>query len=153
MICGRQKLDTNITLHFNTFIDIRINVKTFLLLEAEVVNMNHLILTKAHLLENRIGTKNHWVELRLRGTATNRDAAGARITLVAGGVSQLRDVQVGGGSFNQQRPLEAHFGLADNTTIDSVTVHWVGGGTETFTGVQADHRWQLVEGTGSAAAW
>ncbi len=104
-----------------------------------------------HLLENKIGTQNHWVELKLEGTTTNRDAAGARVTLVAGGVTQLRDVQAGGGSFNQQRPLDVHFGLAGNTSVTSVTVHWVGGGTETFTGVGADHRWLLVEGAGAAA--
>ena len=34
--------------------------------------------------------------------------------------------------------------------VDSVTVHWVGGVTESFTGVGADGRWRLVEGAGVA---
>ncbi len=105
---------------------------------------------RAHLFENRIGTLNHWVELDLEGTTTNRDAAGARVTVVADGVTRIRDVQVGGGSFNQQRPLTVHLGLGASTEIESVTVHWVGGATETFTGVTADARLVLVEGSGAA---
>lgn len=107
--------------------------------------------TRVHLFENRIGTQNHWVELKLEGTSTNRNAAGARVTLTSAGVTRIRDVQVGGGSFNQQRPFTVHFGLGEVDAVDSVAVRWVGGATETFTGVGADGRWRLVEGAGVAA--
>jgi ASPIC/UnbV protein/VCBS repeat protein/putative metal-binding protein len=102
------------------------------------------------LFENRVGQDRHWVELELRGTTTNRDALGARVTLDAGGVVQLREV-LGGTALGLQHSHLVHFGLADTTTIDSVTVRWIGGATETFTGVGADGRWLLVEGTGQAA--
>jgi len=103
-----------------------------------------------HLYVNRVGQANHWVDLRLEGTTSNRDGAGARVTVVAGGVSQMRDQQLGNGSWNTQRPAGVHVGLGSNTTIDSVTVRWIGGGTETFGGVGVDGRWRLVEGTGVA---
>jgi enediyne biosynthesis protein E4 len=105
-----------------------------------------------NLFENRVGQDNHWVNLLLEGTSTNRDGIGARVTLTAGGATQLRDMQGGGGLGNIQRPKVIHFGLGSTTTIDSLTVRWVGGATETFTGVGADGWWRLVEGSGVAVA-
>ncbi len=102
-----------------------------------------------HLLINRVGQDNHFVEFDLRGTDTNRDAVGARVTVVAGGVTQMRDVQGGGGHSNTQHSHVQHFGLGGNTTIDEVTVRWVGGDTEVITGIEADHRYEVVEGSGS----
>jgi enediyne biosynthesis protein E4 len=105
-----------------------------------------------HLFINRAGSAHHWVELELEGTATNRDAIGARVTLTAGGVTQLRDVAAGGGNHLQHSHL-VHFGLGDATTIDSVTVHWVGGSTEDVSGVVADGRFRVVEGSGQGVAF
>ena len=105
-----------------------------------------------NLFENRVGQDNHWTDIVLEGVTTNRDGAGARVTLDAGGVTQLRDIQDGNGSFNTQRPRVAHFGLAANTAVDSVTVRWIGGATETFTGVGVDGTFLLVEGTGVAGS-
>ena len=45
-------------------------------------------------------------------------------------------------------PLVVHFGLADETSIDEVTVRWVGGGTETITGLAPNGRCRVVEGSG-----
>ena len=102
-----------------------------------------------HLFVNHVGTLNNFVELDLEGTTTNRDAIGARVTLTAGGVTQMRDVQGGGGHSNTQHSRIVHFGLAQNTTIDEVTVRWVGGDTETITGIEPNHRYSVVEGTGA----
>jgi hypothetical protein len=102
-----------------------------------------------HLLINRVGQDNHFVQFDLRGTTTNRDAVGARVTVTAGGVTQMRDVQGGGGHSNTQHSHVQHFGLGANTTIDEVTVRWVGGDTETITGIEADHRYEVVEGSGA----
>jgi hypothetical protein len=44
-----------------------------------------------------------------------------------------------------------HFGLGGAAAIESVTVRWMGGTTETFAGAAAGGRWRLVEGTGAAA--
>ncbi len=103
-----------------------------------------------HLFVNRVGQDNHWVDVVLEGTAGSRDAAGARVVLAAGGVSQMRIAQDGNGLSNTQKPRTLHFGLGSNTAIDDVTVTWVGGTVETFTGLGADGRYRLVEGTGVA---
>ena len=103
-----------------------------------------------HLLLNRVGQDRAWTDLMLQGTTTNRDAVGARIWLSAGGVQQIRDVTGGNGAGNTQRPKLQHFGLGDNTEVDAVTVRWIGGATETFTGVGVRGRYLLVEGSGVA---
>jgi hypothetical protein len=101
-----------------------------------------------HLFVNRVGQDRNWVELVLEGDGTNRDAIGARVTLEAGGIVQLRDNRGSGGHGNAQGSLVVHFGLADVTEIDDVTVRWVGGETETITGIRPNARFHVVEGSG-----
>jgi hypothetical protein len=116
-----------------------------LLLAGRATGSNHL-----HLFVNRVGSKNSWIQLDLQGTTSNRDAVGARVSLTAGGVTQVRDVRGGGGHGNIQRPLTLHFGLAQQTKIDKLTVRWVGGKAETITGAAVDRRHRVVEGSGKA---
>ncbi len=102
-----------------------------------------------HLFTNRAPVENGWVELELSGTASTRDAVGARVTLKSGAVTQMREVRGGGGHGGAQQTHWVHFGLGA-LGVDSVTVRWVGGATETFTGVAAKGRYKLVEGAGAA---
>jgi hypothetical protein len=103
-----------------------------------------------HLFENRVGQDAHWLQLELVGTSSNRDALGARVTLEAGGVSQLRDVRSSGGHSTNQTSRVVHFGLAGNTEIDSLMIRWpAGAGIETVTGLEVDHRYRVVQGSGS----
>jgi len=102
--------------------------------------------------ENLVGQDKASVFLELRGTTTNRDALGARVTVEADGQTQTRDV-MGATALRLQHSHLVHFGLGSATTIDSVTVRWVGGATETFTGVAPGGRYLLMEGSGEAAAY
>jgi hypothetical protein len=107
---------------------------------------------RVHLFTNLVGQDRAWVQMKLQGTTTNADGVGARVTLTAGGVTQMRDVEGGGHHFNTQNSLVVHFGLADLTSIDEVTVRWVGGSTETITGISPGQRWLVVEGSGTGVA-
>lgn len=102
------------------------------------------------LFVNRVGNQNGWVELLLEGTSTNRDAYGARVELTAAGVTQLRDVVGGGGLSNVQASRIVHFGLGAADGITSAKVRWVGGPTETITGLAPGGRYKVVQGTGVA---
>ncbi len=102
-----------------------------------------------HLFENRVGQDHHWLQLELVGVTSNRDALGARATLEAGGVSQIRDVRSSGGHSTNQTSRVVHFGLADNTSIDSLAIRWpAGAGSETVSGLEVDHRYRVVQGSG-----
>ena len=72
------------------------------------------------------GNANHWVTLKLTGTKANRSAIGARVTLTAGGRTQMDEVR-SGGSYLSQNDLRLHFGLGTATRVDTVEIEWPGG--------------------------
>lgn len=89
-----------------------------------------------HLYHNR-GNGNHWVELDLEGTVSNRNGIGTHITLTAGGVTQVR-VQDGGIHYRGQNFQRIHFGLGANRYIDHIEIRWPSGIVQAITGVKAD---------------
>jgi enediyne biosynthesis protein E4 len=97
------------------------------------------------LLHNGGGSGNHFVNFKLVGTKSNRDAMGARIRIRAGGISQIREIY-GGGSYLSQSDLRANFGLGQATKIESVEVSWPSGSKQTFSNVEADKFYQVEEG-------
>jgi hypothetical protein len=83
----------------------------------------------ARLFRNDNATGHHWIGFSLvgDGTATNRDAIGAEITVEAGGRTRRRYVSTARGYLSQS-DLAATFGLAEAATVDKVTVRWPGRG-------------------------
>jgi hypothetical protein len=94
-------------------------------------------------------TRHHWVTLTLAGVASNRNAIGARVRCVAGGVQQWQEVR-GGGSYLSQNDFRVHFGLALATRVDRVDVRWPNGLEERWENLDADRFHTLKEGTGRA---
>jgi len=90
------------------------------------------------ILRNVIQERGHWLALDLRGDPANRDAIGARVRLVAGGVSQRREVQGGDGRGQASRIL--HFGLGAASMADSVVVTWPGGEQSVLVATAGDRR-------------
>jgi len=90
----------------------------------------------------------HWIELKLVGTKSNRDAVGARVTLRAGSNTWIREVN-GGNGYAGQSSKRVHVGLGAAAKIDSLVVRWPSGRTEGFT-VPIDKISTLKEGEGSA---
>jgi enediyne biosynthesis protein E4 len=80
------------------------------------------------LLRNVNHDQHHWIEIQLIGGAGKpRDAVGAVIFVTTGKTTQRGEV-LSGGSFASSNDPRVHFGLGDATSIDSVEVHWPGGG-------------------------
>ncbi len=97
------------------------------------------------LLRNSGANGNHFLNFKLVGTKTNRDAMGARIRIVAGGISQMREIE-GGGSYLSQSDLRANFGLGKAARAETVEVKWPGGQQQTFRNVEADKLYLIEEG-------
>ena len=100
--------------------------------------------------ENRLymsnaGNSNHWLELKLVGVTVNRSAIGARVRIVAGGLSQIREVQ-GGSGHNGQNSLPVEFGLGANEMVDSIIVNWPGGPIDIHTNIPSDQILTVTEG-------
>jgi ASPIC/UnbV protein/VCBS repeat protein len=79
-----------------------------------------------HQLFRNRGNGNHWLEIDLEGTLSNRDGIGASVTLEAGGVVQMRG-QGGGTHQNSQHHQRLHFGLGKHTAVDWLTIRWPSG--------------------------
>lgn len=65
----------------------------------------------------------HWCQVRLVGRATNRNAAGTRVVLRAGNVTQTQEVHLGRG-YQSHYGNTLHFGLDMATKIDQIEVYW-----------------------------
>ncbi len=85
------------------------------------------------------------IAIRLQGTASNRDAIGARVALEAGGNRQVVD-RFGGGSYQSSSDPRLHFGLGVADRADRVEVRWPSGRVETFHNLPADFDYQIREG-------
>lgn len=72
------------------------------------------------LLENRGRPRGGWLELRLVGTASTRDACGALVTARSGGQTQVREVDCRSGD------RTVHFGLGDRNAA-GVSISWPSG--------------------------
>jgi enediyne biosynthesis protein E4 len=99
------------------------------------------------ILRNESASKNHWIEIRLRGVRSNRDGVGAHVRVVAGDLVQLDEVHSGRG-YQSHHGTRLHFGLGQRDTIDRIEVRWIGGKEEVFDEVHVDQILTLVEGTG-----
>ena len=96
------------------------------------------------LLRNDSSGQNHWIQIRLRGTRTNRDGVGARIKVVAGDLTQVSEVHSGRG-YQSHYGSHPHFGLGQRKRIDRIEVRWLGGGTDVLEDVAADQVLQITE--------
>ncbi len=123
-------------------------------------------------LQNESRTNHHFVALKLvgNGTTTNRDAIGARVevrlqaadpqigqTSTESGVSEgqgatstadgrrfIQTLRAGEG-FMSQSSKWLHFGLGDVKAIDRIVVHWPGGQTREYFGLEADRRYRVLQ--------
>jgi hypothetical protein len=80
---------------------------------------------------------NHWLELALEGTKSNRDAVGARVRVVAGGQTQFNHVTTASGyASSSAGPM--HFGLGAAKLVDEIEIRWPSGTTQVLKNVEAD---------------
>jgi len=91
------------------------------------------------------GTSNHWLQLKLLGEQSNRDAIGARVKVIAGGLEMLREMAGSSGIGSMQDRLPLHFGLANNTQADVIGIRWPSGIFQTFTDIPANQRLTINE--------
>lgn len=88
---------------------------------------------------------NHRVLFRLIGSRSNRMAIGARVTVVAGGMTQIDEVR-GGGGYNSSNDTRLHFGMGKAAILSRVEVRWPSGLHQEFQNVPADAIYDIIEG-------
>lgn len=92
------------------------------------------------------GNSNNWLKINLKGVASNINGIGARVELYSNGVRQIRDVRSGEG-FKHMHTLNVHFGIGQNTEIDSVLVKWPSGAVDIVVNPTINSSVLVVEGS------
>ena len=98
-------------------------------------------------LRNDSPRGNHWLQICLQGTTTNRDGVGSYVRVTAGDLVQVDEVHSGRG-YQGHHGMRLHFGLGKRDQIDAVEVRWLGGKTERYTNLPIDRLVTLVQGAG-----
>lgn len=99
------------------------------------------------LLRNDGGNANHWLEVKLIGTKSNRDGIGAALKLVSQGFTQVEQAK-GGMSYMSAHDPRIHFGLGQRKTIDSLEIHWPSGTVDKLTNVPVNQIITVKESVG-----
>ena len=91
-------------------------------LDILVANQNNRMIV----YRNHVRSHQNWIALNLEGTASNRSAIGAVISLYWNGNIQSQ-ILSGGIGFCSQNQRRIHFGLGDCNLVDKLTVLWPSG--------------------------
>src|SRR5256886_3042222 len=99
------------------------------------------------LLRNDGSNSNHWLEILLIGTKSNRDGIGASLKLTAEGVTHVEQSKGGMGYMSASDP-RIHFGLGKRTKIDQLEITWPSGQIDRLKDIPVDKIIAVKEGVG-----
>jgi ankyrin repeat protein len=102
------------------------------------------------LLRNDGGNRRASLLIRTVGQKSNRDGVGARITVTAGGLQQIREVKAGS-SYLGQNDLRVHFGLGHAALAEKIEIRWPSGIVDVLENVAANQILTVTEGKGITA--
>lgn len=97
------------------------------------------------ILRNDSSRTNHWIQIQLRGTKSNRDGIGARVSVIAGGLTQIDEVH-SGRSYQSDFGKRLQFGLGQHNAVEQIRVNWIGGGVDVIRNVGVDRLITIEEG-------
>lgn len=87
----------------------------------------------------------NWLKVALKGVEAEPDGLGSRVTVVAGTLRMMREIDGGGSSHLSQNSRIAHFGLGAATVVDSIIVTWGPGHRQVLTGQAANQMLTITE--------
>ena len=80
---------------------------------------------------------NHWLEIALQGTKSNRDGIGATIRVSTSGKTQYNCVSTASG-YASSSAGPVHFGLGEAKIADEIEIRWPSGTKQVLKNVQGD---------------
>jgi hypothetical protein len=101
----------------------------------------------ADLLRNGGAAGANSLLMKLVGTQSNRSAIGARVRVMSGGRTQVREVRAGS-SYLGQHDLRVHVGLGRATAIERLEIRWPNGQMETVSNIAVNEIVTITEGKG-----
>jgi hypothetical protein len=110
--------------------------------------VNHLN-QPSNIYENRVASGNY-LKVKLEGPSGNRQAIGAKVQIKTNQEWQSQEFVPTRG-FQSAMSVPLHFGLGDNSLVDSLIVHWPDGSSKTFTSIAANQIFGVSPQDGSRA--
>jgi len=104
--------------------------------------------TNGDTLYKNNSNKNHWLEIALQGTKSNRSGITAIVFIRTGNTFQAQIVS--GGNGQNQDSLVIHFGLRNNTRVDEMNIFWAGGVAQRCQNINPDRIVKVKEGSASS---
>ena len=95
---------------------------------------------------NETANNNNYIQFKLTGVESNRDAYGSKIWLYAGEQTFVKELYGGGASHASQHSSVFHFGLADIQTVDSIRIDWTNGHVDHLGPFEVNARYEIEEG-------
>ena len=96
------------------------------------------------ILRNDSPVSSNWLQVRLVGTQSARDAIGAEVTATMGDQRLVR-IRKGGGSYLSTSQEALAWGLGKHAQVDQLTVRWPNGAESTLTDVKPNQLITIVE--------
>ncbi len=111
------------------------------------------IITNMYRLFMNDGGSNTWISIKAQGEQSNYFGVGTRIEVYAGSLQQMREINAGDGFICQNHNLSAHFGLGENSIIDSIVVRWPASGiVDRYHNVNVNQHITVIEGHGQVTS-
>jgi len=93
---------------------------------------------QAIVLRNEGGNGNHWLSIRLVGSASNRDGIGARVRLVSESGLEQHSFVSSAGSYLSASDKRTHFGLGSAKKVRLLEITWPSGMVQRLDSISAD---------------
>jgi len=117
----------------------------------DVILANTLNESQSNSLFKNTGTGNNWIKIRCVGDPSNSSAVGAKVriraTINGNEIWQTRQIEAASG-YCSQNSFTNHFGLGDAVTVSEIEISWPSGAVETFTNIEGNNGYLVVEGNG-----
>ena len=101
------------------------------------------------LVRNDFPPDSYWLQVKLVGTTSNKQGIGARVRVIAGGLTQIHAVG-GDAGYMSQNMAVTHFGLGEAVEATSLRIYWPSGTMQDTTFVAANQRIVIEESGGTA---
>jgi hypothetical protein len=88
------------------------------------------------LMRNEGGNRNSWLGIQARGKESNRFGIGAKVRVMSGGRTRLREITTAG-SYLSSSDVRLFFGLGSETKVDRLEIDWPSGKKQVLENVPA----------------
>ena len=100
---------------------------------------------RADLFRNVSSDANRWISLRLVGVRSNRDGAGAKVWITAGGIRQFAECRLGS-SYASSSDKRLHFGLGAHDRVSNIEIKWPSGLRDEYRDLESGRFYAISEG-------